>query len=32
MTNHHSSAVLETPIELFVPDEAELAAVAFLAR
>jgi hypothetical protein len=32
MTNHHSSAVLETPIEPFVPDEAELAAVAFLAR
>jgi hypothetical protein len=32
MTNHHSSAVLKTPIEPFVPDEAELAAVAFLAR
>jgi len=32
MTNHHGSAVLDTPMQPFVPDEAELAAVAFLAR
>jgi len=29
--DHHSS-VIETPIDPFVPDEAEVAAVAFLAR
>jgi site-specific recombinase XerC len=32
MTNHDRTAVLETPIESFVPSEAELAAEAFVAR
>jgi hypothetical protein len=32
MTTHDHIPVLDTPIESFVPDEAELAAVAFLAR
>ena len=32
MTTRDRTAVLDVPIEPFVPDEAELAAVAFLAR
>lgn len=32
MTTNYRTAVLDVPIEPFVPDEAELAAVAFLAR